>query len=549
MALLTPKLRIYYRKASIIFFTFDYSTITMLVFLAFINNLMFLDGIFRDLYSDSVIYMSMARRFLEGQPEFLIHPMWPPLYPFISALFYQIFHDWLTAARMVSVVFGSLLVIPFYLIIRDLLGKYPAILASLMLTFLKPVTVASTAPLSEALVMFCFWSGFYLLWICLRGKHLILALLGGIFWGLAYLTRPEGVFALIGFLLFSLSCLVWLNISKLLKKPPSLASFSPKRLALILILAIAGFALTYTPYYAGMKLKYHKSFFSGKASAIFNLNGGATKFNKARDSTWAQDIWSIRTFNPQSEFLYFYGHEDPEANKQLFIDAWSRIGIFYRRFIFTYFGIFGMALAIIGLLKLFLSQRLFFFYSVTISLVMFTAMSFFAPSAQERYIYWILPLFLIAIISGIQFLASAFKKWQTIFILAIFIIFTLVNRENFMFIHLGPPNSDYTPASSAISLIQADNWLTANHPGATVMAGHERVIFNNRGLLIYAPNTKSPKEFLNYARLKKVDFILASRGEIPAALEYLFTKPKNYPGLELEYADNKNSTYIYKMVY
>lgn len=531
------------------YFSSDYFTISLLVFLAFANNLMFLGGIFRDLYSDSVIYMSMARRFLEGQSEYLLHPMWPPLYPLISALFYLVFQDWLTAARLVSVVFGSLLVIPIYFLTRDLFGKYTAVLTSLIVILLKPLTVASTAPLSESLVVFCFWSGFYFLWRSLRGKHLIFALLSGIFWGLAYLTRPEGVFALIGFSVFTLAFLVLINVAKVLKNFFPKKTFSQKRLLMILLLAILGFALTYFPYYAGMRAKYNKSFMIGKASAIFNLSGGATKLNKARTSTWAQDIWSLRTFNPKSEFLYFYGYEDPEANKQLFRDAWIRMGIFWQRFFYDYFGPIGIALALIGSVKVFLEKKLFFFYSLSVFLVMFTGMSFFAPSAQERYIYWTLPLFLIAITAGIKFLATLFKRWQAILALLIFITFILINYQSFMFLHIGPPAKDLAPTDSIVSLILTDDWFTRNHPEAVVMAGHERAIFNSRGLLIYSPNTQSPQEFLDYARLKKVDYIVASRGEIPAAVEYLFKEPKDYPGLLLEYSDKEHSTYIYQVIY
>lgn len=515
----------------------DYSTISLLVLLALANNLMFLDGIFRDLYSDSVIYMSMARRLLEGQPEYLLHPMWQPLFPLVSAFFYMVFRDWLTAARTVSVVFGSLLVVPIYFLAKDLLGKYPAILTILLIIFLKPITIASTAPLSEALVMFCFWSGFFFLWISLKGKHLVFALVSGLFWGLAYLTKPEGMFALIGFLVFALIYII------LLKKE------GRKRLLKILLLSIVGFILIYSPYYAGMRFKYNKSFFSAKAAAIFNLSGGATKLNKAHTSTWAQDIWSIRTFNPKSEFLYYYGYESPKIREILIMDALTRIRIFLQRFIFAYFGFLGIILILTGLAKLFMSQRLYFFYSITVFMVMFASMSFFAPSAQERYIYWTIPFFVIAIISGIKLLASAIKKWQILLMFAFFFLFVLIENSNFMFLHIGPPGKADLSTSSVIPLISVDNWLSSNYPGSTVMAGHERVVFNNRGLLIYAPNTQNPQEFFDYARLKKVSHIVAAHGEIPAAVDYLYRDPKNYKGLVLEYSDKEYSTYIYRVLY
>ncbi len=514
------------------FLSSDYSRVILLFYLALLNNLMFLAGIHRDLYSDSAIYMSMARRFLEGDLGFILHPMWPPLYPLVSAFFYLFLQDWLVTARMVSVVFGSLLVIPIYFLTKNILGKYPALLICLSIIFLKPLTVASTAPLSEALAIFCFWSGFYLLWRCLAGGGYIFSFLGGVFWGLAYLTRPEGVFALIGFSLFTMSYFALTRWRGLVNQ---------KRLLIIFALVLSGFLLVYAPFYVGMKAKYNKSLFSGKVAAIFNLDGGATKFNKDKTSTWAQDIWSLRTFNPDSEFLIYTGYGNPERRNQLFLDTWTRVKIFFQRYILSYFGILGIILVATGISEFFRNRRMFTLFSITVLLAMFLGMSFFAPSAQERYIYWTLPFFLICIVAGIKFVSGIFKNRETIVLTIIFFLLIFMNKDNFMFLHLGPP------IKGESTVTEVDDWLTKNYPKSVVMAGHERVVFNNRGLLIYPPNVQSLKEYLDYANLKKVDFVIAAQGETPTTVEYLYKTPKNYPGLNLEYSNHKNAIYIYRV--
>lgn len=530
------------------FFT-SHLTIIILICLSFANNLMFMAAIRRDLYSDSVIYMSMARRFLEGQPEYLLHPMWQPLYPLTSAFFFLIFKDWLVAARMVSVVFGSLLVIPVYLLTKNLLGKYPAVLASLLVIFLKPLTVSSIAPLSEALVIFFFWSGLYLLWKGVQKANYFFSFLAGISWGLTYLTRTEGAFALAGFTIMTFFYLAWRTLSRHSTKMFPQGWLQSKQLMVIFLLVLSGFLLIYSPFFIGMRIKYKKSFSLAKAAALFNVDGGAVKFNHDKTSTWAQDIWSIRTFNPNSEFFIYTGYQNPERRKYLFLDTWTRICIFFQRYFQGYFGILGIILALIGCLKLLRSQKTFSLIFIPVLMIMFVSLSFFAPSAQERYIFWILPFFIISIIAGITFLASTLKRINSISLTVIFLFFVFTQRDNYLFLYISSPGKIAAPNDSVAALSAVDSWLSKKYPGATVMAGHERVVFSNRGLLVYQPNAQDPEEFLSYARLKKVDFIVATRGEAPPVMEYLYKTPKNYPGLTLVYSRPDLSIYIYKLIY
>lgn len=147
-----------------------------------------------DFYSDDAVYMSMARYFFEGDFAKILHPHWRPFYPFVSALFYPLTGDWAFTARLVSVVFGSLLVVPVYFLVNSFTNRLTAVFASLLIVFFQPLISSSTASLTEALFTFLVWAGLYAGWYSLTQKRALPMFFAGILGALAYLTRSEGIF-------------------------------------------------------------------------------------------------------------------------------------------------------------------------------------------------------------------------------------------------------------------------------------------------------------------------------------------------------------------
>ncbi|HSO66907.1 MAG TPA: glycosyltransferase family 39 protein [Desulfatirhabdiaceae bacterium] len=114
---------------------------------------------------DGILYIHQARSIYHGH--------WQDLtscgltfisgYPFLIAGMYAILSDWIWSARLVSVLLGSLTLIPLYGILRRFLDEIPGLLCLLMVA-LTPVLVSNSAEVVREPMMWCFGvTGLYLI--------------------------------------------------------------------------------------------------------------------------------------------------------------------------------------------------------------------------------------------------------------------------------------------------------------------------------------------------------------------------------------------------
>jgi 4-amino-4-deoxy-L-arabinose transferase-like glycosyltransferase len=145
--------------------------------------------------SDGVYYAELARALARGDLAAGLSPAWPPLYPVaIAALLrlatllgHAITPVLLEAcARAVSVVAGTLLLLPLHRLALRLLGPRGALVAILFAAFHPRLVQFSGAALTESTFAACLVSGVAAL---AAGQS---ALAGAAF-GLSYLARPEGL--------------------------------------------------------------------------------------------------------------------------------------------------------------------------------------------------------------------------------------------------------------------------------------------------------------------------------------------------------------------
>ena len=148
--------------------------------------------------TDGVIYVTLARQVRATGSAF--DPLFHPLYPLCIALVEPVIGDWELTARLVSALFGALLILPAYALAQALLGVEAARLAAVLMAVHPALVRAGTAVMSEAVYTFVLVSGVLAAWRALaRGPYPLLGL-AGVCFGLAYLSRPEGVLFLAGLL-------------------------------------------------------------------------------------------------------------------------------------------------------------------------------------------------------------------------------------------------------------------------------------------------------------------------------------------------------------
>jgi 4-amino-4-deoxy-L-arabinose transferase-like glycosyltransferase len=138
-------------------------------------------------------YLKPAHYFASGRWMDGLAVGYHPLYPMLVALFSKVLGDFELSGQMVSVLFGTLTVIPIFYLVRGALGGWTAFVSSLFLAILPRHVALSSDFLSDPTYTFFFISAVWLGWETLKGDGWKFPFLAGLATGLAYLTRAEGI--------------------------------------------------------------------------------------------------------------------------------------------------------------------------------------------------------------------------------------------------------------------------------------------------------------------------------------------------------------------
>ena len=156
--------------------------------------------------TDGVAYVTIARQFQEtGSP---YHPVYHPLYPICIALAQQFVGDWETAGRLVSALFGALVILPAFVLARAVVGRQAAILAAVLIAVHPGLVLNSASVLCESTYTFLLVLGVLAGRRGLVGGPRSLVALAGLLFGLAYLVRLEGAVYLAGLIVVAIFMIV-----------------------------------------------------------------------------------------------------------------------------------------------------------------------------------------------------------------------------------------------------------------------------------------------------------------------------------------------------
>ncbi len=184
---------------------------------------------------DGVIYLSLAQYIKEGNLSLVLAHRFHPLYPLTIALLSYLIGSLELSGKIISIISGTSLVIIAYWIIRPFL--YPRqIYLTLLLIALHPRLVSySSDVLSDPLYFFLFMIGLFFIFRVVFMRSLFSAFLTGIFCGISYLVRPEGLL---------LAIFVFISICYIL----FIKHINIKKALYIGFIAFLGFMLTGGPY-------------------------------------------------------------------------------------------------------------------------------------------------------------------------------------------------------------------------------------------------------------------------------------------------------------
>jgi hypothetical protein len=146
---------------------------------------------------DGAEYARVATNLLHGHGYTGIHGttmyVFPPFYSLTIAALLPIVHNAETAGIIVSLLAGSAVVLPVYAIAKRMYGEGAGLIAGTIIAFLPFAVDMSVLVLSDTLFLFLAATAMYLLIRTIDEGRVVDAGAAGAMFGLAYLTRPEGM--------------------------------------------------------------------------------------------------------------------------------------------------------------------------------------------------------------------------------------------------------------------------------------------------------------------------------------------------------------------
>jgi len=142
---------------------------------------------------DSVGYIRLASEFLAGNYSGIMDTFRPPLYPLLISIFSYVFQDIELSARIVSLVFGTL-VIPFsFYFARFISNEKIGLLTAFFVAFHPYLIRFSGDVLTESTYHFMLLMITFLSLRAVVNRSILAAFLAGVFIALGYVTKPGAI--------------------------------------------------------------------------------------------------------------------------------------------------------------------------------------------------------------------------------------------------------------------------------------------------------------------------------------------------------------------
>ncbi len=201
----------------------------------------------------------------------VLHPYWSPLYPFFIAFTGKIIPDIELAGRLVSLLFGVLLIVPFYILVEKLFSRKIALHSSLIIALFPMLIESSVSALTESLYIFLAVIGVLIGLLALKKGSVTYAAVTGALFSLSYLTRPEGFGLLIVFASVAVAMLIYQRVHK-----------QGTTLHWVVISTVACFFIIGAPYWYYLHQATGRWTLSSKGTA--NLHGAITAMEHKNQS-------------------------------------------------------------------------------------------------------------------------------------------------------------------------------------------------------------------------------------------------------------------------
>jgi 4-amino-4-deoxy-L-arabinose transferase-like glycosyltransferase len=491
-------------------------------------------------FGDESCYLYLAQNLFGGQgytyynhvPE--LH--FPPFFPIVLGLLHCVVPDWEIVSRVAYVVFGSLLLLPVYLLARRIYGVLVARIATLILALLPALTsgVLFAETLSEPLYLFCLACGIYQLYLAFTDGTVRSHVLTGIAFSLAYLTRPEAM--LYFFLALGSLPIYWVFQRR----------YSFRQAAVRLVVLAAGFFVIAFPYLVFVRHEVGTWTLSTKGRTTYLTTRALVPQNgKVDTASFLRDTWGLDEKGEVRYFAHEFDQRTPflllSHRDRLLPDIQANLGLalqtLYRR---SFLGQHLLALAVVGLVSSFLWRGRSFRPEVFHCLLLTPLTAFLLFFIKERYFY---PAFIPIVIwmaCGIEALLHVIEQcgrfpllaapWRRRALQAVVLCLLaafLVRAGHQVFVRRSMDQPDITALTQAI-----ERHTLASEP---VVCAYPQFAFHAERRWLPLP-VATLEEVRRYATLRGASCIAIADWRLDARPEEqrrLVDSPSDRPGLEL----------------
>ncbi len=300
----------------------------------------------------------------------------PPILPIFLVLSFKLFGVGFFSAKLVSILFGSLLVFPVYYFAKELFNKKIAFISSLLTVVSVWINIYSISVSPEILFTFINFVAVFFFVKSMKYNKLTYYVLAGFFCGLAYLSRVQAIFILPLFI-------IAYSVTR-----QDYTFYKNKKIIVLFVI----FLLTISPWLVRSYNLTGNPFYSEKSGTVtFNWNDKYDWINFAYSVDTKPKPLLEHIFTQPITFL-FYGL------KGIFrLIAYSPLLFEPLLLLFALWGIYNS----------FKNWKDFFFIY---TLILFYYISFGIFYPLERYLFPLTPFFIIFSVFGVMKTKDYFKK-------------------------------------------------------------------------------------------------------------------------------------------
>jgi 4-amino-4-deoxy-L-arabinose transferase-like glycosyltransferase len=146
--------------------------------------------------NDGILYVDSARLISMGDLGETYNRYLFNLYPFFIAVFQKALHNWEFSAQMVSAIFGTLTIIPFYLLVSRVFNRPLALLSSIVFACHPYLVRYSADAIREPTFWFFFMLALWVGWEATVRKRIWLCVLVSVLGVMSFFVRIEGILVL-----------------------------------------------------------------------------------------------------------------------------------------------------------------------------------------------------------------------------------------------------------------------------------------------------------------------------------------------------------------